>query len=119
MVSVSIFALRNMIQCAQSEYKTPFNSTSHTSPSTKADLKILCNHLNDLKLQTCMPERENNQYASEVCDLLAVGAEYANKPSAFKNFTYTRWKATNMGMPERSPATDHLMQEDLEQGYGL
>ena len=115
MVSVSIFALRDMIRCVQSEYKTPFNSTSHTSPSTEADLKILCDHLKDLKLQTYTPECENNQYASEVRDLLAMGVEYTNKPSAFKNFTYTRRKATNMGMPEGSPPTDHLMQEDLEQ----
>ena len=114
MVSISIFALRDVIRRVQSEYKTPFNSTSHTSPSTEADLKILRDHLKDLKLQTYTPERENNQYASEVRDLLAVGAEYANKPSAFKNFTYTRRKATNRGTPEGSPPTDHLTQEDLE-----
>lgn len=115
MVSVSIFALRDVIRRVQSEYKTPFNSTSHTSPSTEADLKILRDHLKDLKLQTYMPERENNQYASEVRDLLAVGAEYANKPSAFRNFTYTRRKATNLGTPEGSPPTDHVTQEDSEQ----
>lgn len=120
MVSISIFALRDVIWHVQSEYKTPFNSTSHTSPSTEADLKILRDHLKDLKLQTYTPERKNNQYASEVHDLLAVGVEYANKPSAFKIFTYTRWKATNMGTPEGSPPTDHLMQEDLEQaGFDL
>jgi len=99
----------------QSEYKTPFNSTSHTSPSTEADLKILRDHLKDLKLQTYTPERENNQYASEVRDLLAMGTEYANRPSTFKNFTYTRWKATNLGTPEGSAPIDHLTQEDLEQ----
>jgi hypothetical protein len=114
MVSVSIFALRDVIRRVQSEYKTPFNSTSHTSPSTEADLKILRDHLKDLKLQTYTPECENNQYASEVRDLLALGAEYTNKPRAFKNFTYTRWKATNLGTPEGSPPTDHLTQEDLE-----
>jgi len=115
MVSVSIFALRDVIRRMQSEYKTPFNSTSHTSPSTKADLKTLRDHLKDLKLQTYTPERKNNQYASEVRDLLAVGVEYANRPSAFKNFTYTRWKATNLGTPEGSTPIDHLTQEDLEQ----
>lgn len=115
MVSVSIFALRDVIRRVQSEYKTPFNSTSHTSPSTELDLKTLRDHLENLNLQTYMPERENNQYASEVRDLLAVGAEYANKPSAFKNFTYTRRKATNLGTPEGSPPTDHVTHEDSEQ----
>ena len=115
MVSVSIFSLHNVIQHMQSEYKTPFNSTSHMSPSTDPDLKIPCDHLNDLKLQTYMPGHENNQYAPEVHDLLAMGMEYANKPRAFKKITYTRWKATNLGTPKGSPPTDHLTQGDLEQ----
>lgn len=93
MVSVSIFALRDVIRKVQTEYQTPFNSTSHTSPSTTADIEQLCQYLQAQNLQTYTPTRENNEAASPVRDLLATGAEYANKPSAFRNFRYARRSA--------------------------
>lgn len=111
MVSVSIFALRDVIRQVQSEYKTPFNATSHTSPSAEADLKTLRNYLKSEQLQTYKFDRDNNQYATPVRDLLAVGAEYANKPSAFRNFTYTRRKATNFGVSE-GPVTTGPTDDD-------
>ena len=100
MVSVSIFALRAVIRQVQLEYKTPFNATSHTSPSAEADLKTLRNYLKIEQLQTYKFDRGNNQYATPVWDLLAVGAEYASKPSMFRNFTYTCHKLTNLGINE-------------------
>jgi hypothetical protein len=93
-----------MIQMAatslQSEYKTLFNATSHTSPSAEADLNSLRNYLKVQQLQTYKFDRDNNQYATLVRDLLAVGAEYADKLSAFRNFMYTHCKVTNLGIDE-------------------
>jgi len=83
MVLVSIFALRDMIQQVQSEYKTLFNASSHMCLSTEADLNTLRNYLKVQQLQTYKFDQDNNQYATPVQDLLTVGAKYANKPSVF------------------------------------
>lgn len=93
MVSVSIFALRDVIRKVQSEYQTPFNSMSHTSPSTASDISTLCQYLETQKIQTYTPKREHNEHTTPVRDLMADGAEYANKPSAFRNFRYTHRSA--------------------------
>lgn len=112
MISVSIFALRDVIRKVQSEYQTPFNSISHTSPSAETDIKTLRSYLEHQKLQTYFPECENNQHAMEARDLMAVGAEYANKPAAFKNFTYTKYKTTNNGLSEAAPAAKDVGEDD-------
>lgn len=70
----------------QVQYKTPHNSNSHTSPSTADNLKDLREYLETQKLQSFHPEREHNQYAIPAQDLMALGAAYANKSGAFKNF---------------------------------
>lgn len=117
MVSVSIFALRDVIRKVQKEFHTPFNSGSHTSPSTETDIQTLRDCLETQKIQSYHPERENNDAAIEVRDLIAVGAEYATKPSAFRNFTYTKFTTINHGLAEGSPpqATDrNLSQEVVE-----
>ncbi|KIJ95844.1 hypothetical protein K443DRAFT_11076 [Laccaria amethystina LaAM-08-1] len=44
---------------------------------------------------------------------MAVGAEYANKPGAFKNFTYTKYKMTNNGLPEATPTTKDIGEDDV------
>ena len=86
MVTISIFTLRDIICCVQVQYKTPHNSNSHTSPSTADNLKDLREYLETQKLQSFHPEREHNQYAIPAQDLMALGAAYANKSGAFKNF---------------------------------
>ncbi|KAG6914065.1 hypothetical protein DXG01_002687 [Tephrocybe rancida] len=100
MVTVSIFALRDVIHRVQSQYNTPFNSISHTSPCAKTDRDNYAKYVKDITLQKHTPERENNQYATPARELLSSGAEYANKPSAFRNFTYTRQEVTNHGLAE-------------------
>lgn len=112
MISISIFALRDIIRKVQSEYQTPFNSISHTSPSAETDVKTLRDYLECQKLQTYFPERENNQHATEARDLMAVGAEYANKPGAFKNFIYTQYKMTNNGLSEAAPTVKNIGEDD-------
>ena len=109
MVSVSIFALRDVIRKVQTEYETPLNSISHTSPSTAADVLILRQYLEAQKLQTYCPRREHNEHTTPVRDLMAEGAEYANKPAAFRNFRYTRLSAKH---PEGDISVD--CPEDLE-----
>lgn len=88
MVSVSIFALRDVIRKVQSEFQTPFNSVNHTSPSTATDIQVLCDYLESQCIQTYWPEREHGDDTMEARDLITVGSEYANKPAAFRNFVY-------------------------------
>jgi len=123
MVSVSIFALRDVIRTVQKEFQTPFNSGSHTSPSTEADIQVLRHYLESLNLQSYHPERENNDAATEVRDLIAVGSEYANKPAAFRNFTYTKSVMINHGLSEAAPRaaldTQDLTEEDTTFDYDV
>jgi hypothetical protein len=104
MVSVCIFSLRDVIRKMQKEFVTPFNSTSHTSPPTETDIKILRDYLEALCLQTYHPERENNSSATEARDLIQCGSDYANTPSAYRNFTYTKYDYKNEGLPEAAPS---------------
>ena len=105
MVSVCIFSLREVIRKMQKEFVTPFNSTSHISPPTEADIKVLRDYLEALCLQTYHPERENNSSATEARDLIQGGSEYANTPSAHRNFTYTKYIYKNGGLPEAAPSS--------------
>lgn len=113
MVSVSIFALRDVIRKVQTEYQTPFNSTTHTSPSTAADILVLRQYLEAQNLQTYCPRREHNEHATPVRDLMADGAEYANKPAAFRNFRYTRLSAKH---PEGELSVDCPEDEENDEG---
>jgi hypothetical protein len=100
MVTVSIFTLRDVIRRVQVQYKTPHNNISHISPSTAEDLKNLREYLETQKLQSYHPEREHNKYAIPTRDLMALGAAYANKSGAFKNFRRDTRKAVNKGVTE-------------------
>ena len=88
----------------QKEFVTPFNSTSHTSPPTETDIKILRDYLEALCLQTYHPERENNFSATEARDLIQSGSDYANTSSAYQNFNYTKYDYKNEGLPEGVPS---------------
>ncbi len=111
MVTVCIFALRDVIRKVQSEFETPFNSTTHTSPSTAADIQIICDYLHEQKIQSYLPIRPGNDQALPARDLIACGSEYANKLSAFRNFKYSRVDAINCGVPE---ATAVPVEEDFD-----
>lgn len=113
MVSVCIFALRDVIRKMQKEFVTPFNSISHTSPSTETDIKTIRNYLETQRLQTYHPERENNSSATESRDLIEAGSEYANTPSAFRNFTHTGYSYHNHGVPEAAPSLETNDDEDM------
>lgn len=43
----------------------------------------------------------------EARDLIAGGFEYANKPAAFRNFTYTKISVKHGGVPEAAVSHDH------------
>ncbi|KAF8163626.1 hypothetical protein B0H34DRAFT_837464 [Crassisporium funariophilum] len=105
MVSVCIFALRDVIRKMQKEFVTPYNGISHTSPSTETDIQIICDYLEALRLQTYHPERENNSYAMEGRDLMQAGSDYSNVPSAFRNFTHTKYSYKNHGVPEAATSS--------------
>jgi hypothetical protein len=120
MVSVSIFALRDVIRRVQAQYNTPYNGTAHSTPSTKTDIEALCKYLQEQELQSYHPGRENNQYATPVRDLMAAGAEYANKAGAFKNFKHDTRKARNKGVPEGllSTACDVESEDEADHDLG-
>ncbi len=103
MVSVSIFALRDVIRQVQSEFRTSYNGQSHTSPSTAADLQILADYLKTQRLQSYFPAREHNDEACEARDLIHEGGKYPNKPSAFRVFSRDQRKTTNLGNAEDAP----------------
>ncbi|PPR00907.1 hypothetical protein CVT26_015517 [Gymnopilus dilepis] len=94
MVSVSIFALREVIRQVQTNFQTPHNSNSHTSPSTKSDQKVVRDYLKEQDIQTYTPDRLNNEWATPVRDLMVEGATYATGASAYKNFRPDTRKAS-------------------------
>lgn len=114
MVSVSIFALRDVIRKVQKEYMTPFNSKSHTSPSTAKDLQTLCDYLKNQQIQSYFPNRENNSDSIEARDLIQTGAAYANKPTAFRNFKHVKYNLKNLGIPDNT--TESVLDVELEVG---
>ncbi|KAF8798380.1 hypothetical protein BYT27DRAFT_7228445 [Phlegmacium glaucopus] len=96
-----IFSWLSMVSvCIFQEFQTPFNSSSHTSPSTENNIKTLYDYLEAQGLQTYNPERENNTSATEAQDLIQVGLQYANTPSAFRNFRYNKFNIKNYGLLE-------------------
>ncbi|KAG6834995.1 hypothetical protein H0H93_005717 [Arthromyces matolae] len=114
MVTISIFALRDVIRKVQSEYNTPYNGTSHTSPCSKTDHANYSKYMKDHTLQSYTPTRPNNKYAIPARELIGVGAQYANKPSAFRNFRYDRRTAENLDVKEAgiSPSLDVDSEEE-------
>ncbi|KAF8148588.1 hypothetical protein B0H34DRAFT_785583 [Crassisporium funariophilum] len=114
MVSVSIFALWDVIRKMQKEFGTPFNSTAHTSPATDDDIKTVCEYLKTHNIQSYVPTRPFNDKATEARDLLKAGAAYADRPSAFRNFTFTHFKTTNHGIQRESPEPGEDDEEDVD-----
>lgn len=115
MVSVSIFALRDVIRTVQKEYMTPFNSKSHTSPSVATDIQVLCDYLKTHRIQIYFPARENNNDSIEARDLIQAGAAYADKPTAFQNFKHVKYKLKNLGIPD-CPVELNPEEEDEAEG---
>jgi hypothetical protein len=114
MVTVSIFTLRDVIRRVQAQYKTLLNRNSHTSPTTADDIKDLHDYLQTQQLQSFWPTCEHNKYMLPARDLMAIGAAYANKAGAFKNFWCDTCKATNKAIPERDTMTDTPESEDKD-----
>ncbi|KAF9475260.1 hypothetical protein BDN70DRAFT_915054 [Pholiota conissans] len=109
----------------QQEFSTPFNSNSHTSPSMTTDVKVLCDYLQAQQLQEFQPTRENNDDAMEARDLIQAGATYANRPTAFRNFTYTKFKtrinvadADNTECVQQVSSVDELIDELIDSDDG-
>ena len=115
MVSVSIFALRDVMRKVHKEFVTPFNSTAHTSPSTVADIQVLRDYLEAHNIQSHTPAREHNDCATEARDLLDAGAAYANTPAAFRNFTHKRFKTVNKGFRSENSEVVALDESDDEE----
>jgi hypothetical protein len=97
MVTVSIFTLRDVIRQVQVSYKIPYNSTTHTSPSTNDDVRDIRDYLEKQTLQSYTPNRKGNEWASPARDLLSAGAAYANTAGAFNNFRRDTRQAVNHG----------------------
>ncbi|KAF4590211.1 hypothetical protein EYR40_009391 [Pleurotus pulmonarius] len=116
MVSVSIFALREVIRQVQDSYKIPYNSLAHTSPDTSTDIKDICEYLEKSTLQTYTPERPFNDIATPARDLFSIGATYANTAPAFKNFRRDMRTADNLGFANAPPPAEDEgeMAEEME-----
>ena len=97
MVTVSIFALRDVIRRVQVSYKIPYNSISHTNPAANEDVQEIRDYLQKETLQAYMPNRKGNKHATPVRDLVSDGAAYANTAGAFNNFRRDTRNATNHG----------------------
>jgi hypothetical protein len=93
MVSVSIFALRDVIRQVQTNFKTPFNGKSHTSPAIDADISMVQEYLEEQEIQTYTPQRRNNEMTVPARDLMAAGATYATTSKAYRNFYLDNRKA--------------------------
>ena len=102
MISVSIFALRDVIRKVQSDFKIPHNGISHTSPSAGNDIAKIREYLEQHELQSYKPDRENNKYAVPVHDLIAAGTTYNNTAQPFKNFRADMRKASNLGTKNKA-----------------
>jgi hypothetical protein len=113
MISVSIFALRDVIRRVQSDYKIPHNGKSHSNPSKTEDIRRIRDHLEINKLQSFCPERENNDLAVPVQDLMETGAAYANTARAFQMFRPDDRKA-NLGTRNAASSTDDTIDEEEE-----
>lgn len=106
MISVSIFALRDVIRRVQLDYKIPHNGKSHSNPSKTDDIRSIRDYLELHKLQSFCPERADNDLAVSVRDLMETGAAYANTARAFKTFRADNRKASNLGTANGSPPED-------------
>jgi len=114
MASMCIFALRDVIRKVQKEFQTPYNSNSHTSPSTETDIKVIREYLEAQHIQSYHPTCQNNEYATEAHDLIEIGSEYANTLSAFRNFIHTKYEFTNLGIPEGATIHNTETSRDYE-----
>jgi hypothetical protein len=110
MVTVSIFALRDIIRRVQVSYKIPYNSISHTSPAANEDVQEIRDYLQKETLQAYTPNRKGNEHATPVHDLVSGGAAYANTAGAFNNFRRDTRNATNHGTAHSSTNTDDISQ---------
>ena len=93
MVSVSIFALRDVIRQVQTNFKTPHNGQSHTSPAIDADIALIRAYLKEQSIQTYTPQRRHNEMTLPARDLMATGATYATTSKAYCNFYLDNRKA--------------------------
>lgn len=107
MVSVSIFALREVMRQVQDSFEIPYNSLAHSTPDTAADILDIRQYLESQTLQTYTPDRPFNDVATPARDLLSAGAVYANTASAFKNFRWDTRSANNLGFTSEEAAPAH------------
>lgn len=127
MVSVSIFALRDVIRQVQMNFKTPYNGKSHTSPTIDADIALIRAYLEEQSIQTYTPRRRHNAMAVPARDLMASGAMYATTSKAYRNFVKDNRKAqyrtSQQPIPidQVAPATldDDIDDEDSAPGSGF
>ena len=113
MVSISIFALRDVIRQVQINFKTPFNGKSHTSPAIDADISVIQAYLEEQEIQTYTPQRRNNEMTVPSRDLMAAGATYATTSKAYRNFYSDNRKAHYRTSQQPIP-TEHV-HEDIDE----
>ncbi|KAJ7869595.1 hypothetical protein B0H14DRAFT_3579250 [Mycena olivaceomarginata] len=112
MISVSIFALRDVIRRVQLDYKIPHNGKSHTNPSKIEDIRVVRDYLELHKLQSVCPERADNDLVVPARDLRETGAAYANTARAFKMFRPDTRKAANLGTANGSARADEEVDDE-------
>ncbi|KLO10215.1 hypothetical protein SCHPADRAFT_999732 [Schizopora paradoxa] len=86
MITLCIWALREVLRNVRLQYKARYNGKSHTSPDTQAEIAKLTQFLEAEKIQTFWPARPRNAQSVPVRDLIALGAAYFNSKSSFKQY---------------------------------
>ncbi|TFK51493.1 hypothetical protein OE88DRAFT_1712644 [Heliocybe sulcata] len=89
MITVAIFALRDVLRKVKENYKTPHND-----------------HLERERLHTFTAARPGNEFAAPARDLITHGAMYANTARAFKTFRADTRQTVNKGVPKDVDSND-------------
>ncbi|KZT27989.1 hypothetical protein NEOLEDRAFT_1154640 [Neolentinus lepideus HHB14362 ss-1] len=114
MITMSIFALRDVIRHVKTNYKTPHNGRTHTSPDATHDINTIRGYLQREKLQSYAPDRNGNSAAVPCRDLMAEGVAYSNTARAYKVFRQDATKVRNYGVSNDSSSSEHLDSESME-----
>ncbi|KLO10804.1 hypothetical protein SCHPADRAFT_832004 [Schizopora paradoxa] len=94
MVTLCIWALRDVLRNVQSQFKVRHNGTSHTSPGTDNEIAKLRAYLEEGEIQRFWPARPHNDRVTPARDLIAQGASFFNTSAAAKQYRRDIRRAT-------------------------
>ncbi|KAL0569038.1 hypothetical protein V5O48_012934 [Marasmius crinis-equi] len=81
-------------------FRTPYNSTQHTTPDMLKEIHCIADALCDERVQEYVPDRPANESVAAVRDLFKEGSKQANKKSAFRRYRADTTTMENLGVTE-------------------